>query len=355
MNINDSTKVNLPKKEGNLPENNKPSFKLTKPAENKKGLSRSAKYLIGFAGGIAGAAAGAGIAYAVVPNGENEPVQDLNEQQDGKLAENNAENNVQEIHVHETHVDQVDPEKAAEPAKANDSQHAHVDAKPTVEPAAQLDEDEITLTGEEDFGPEEGYYYVEDMKVTDLDGDGQYEISAIISVNGQNMLVIDADLDGTFDWLIADFNEDESISDDEIVDINEAGVTVDEVFSELADSDPDKAIDFIESMTMFYEDGEENPYIDVIDESDYIESDILDDYDEDVIVTEDGIEISGGTEESDSVVSVDPNDDHMIAVLPEDEGTDSINDGVNDDHQWTSNEDDGGYVSPTEFPESVDC
>ena len=39
MNINDSTKVNLPKKEGNLPENNKPSFKLTKPSENKKGLS----------------------------------------------------------------------------------------------------------------------------------------------------------------------------------------------------------------------------------------------------------------------------------------------------------------------------
>ena len=48
-------------------------------------------------------------------------------------------------------------------------------------------------------------------------------------------------------------------------------------------------------------------------------------------------------------------DDHMIAVVPEEEGTDSINDGVNDDHQWTSNEDDGGYVSPTEFPESVDC
>lgn len=353
MNINDTTKVNLPKKDGNLPENNKPSFKLTKPAENKKGLSRSAKYLIGFAGGIAGAAAGAGIAYAVVPPGEDEPAQDVNAQQDDKLAENNAESKVQEVHVHETHVEHAAPEKPAEPAKADDGHHAHVDAKPTVEPAAQLDEDEITLTDEDDL-IEEDYYYVEDMKVTDLDGDGQYEISAIISVNGQNMLVVDADLDGTFDWLIADFNEDESISDDEIVDINEAGVTVDEVFSELADSDPDKAIDFIESMTMFYEDGEENPYIDVIDESDYIESDILDDYDEDVIVTEDGIEISGGTEESDSVVSVDPNDDHMIAVLPEDEGTDSINDGVNDDHQWTNNDDDD-YVSPTEFPESVDC
>ena len=60
MNINDSTKVNLPKKEGNLPENNKPSFKLTKPSENKKGLSKSAKYVIGFAGGIAAGAAGAG-------------------------------------------------------------------------------------------------------------------------------------------------------------------------------------------------------------------------------------------------------------------------------------------------------
>lgn len=354
MNINDTTKVNLPKKDGNLPENNKPSFKLTKPAENKKGLSRSAKYVIGFAGGIAAGAAGAGIAYAVVPPGEDEPAQDVNAQQDDKLAENNAESKVQEVHVHETHVEHAAPEKPAEPAKADDGHHAHADVKPATEPAVDLDEDEITLTDEDDL-IEEDYYYVEDMKVTDLDGDGNYEISAIISINGQNRLVVDADLDGTFDWLIADFNEDESISPEEIVDISEAGVTVDEVFSELADSDPDKAIDFIESMTMFYEDGEENPYIDVIDESDYIESDILDDYDEDVIVTEDGIEISGGNDESDSLVSVDPNDDHMIAVVPEEEGTDSINDGVNDDHQWTSNEDDGGYVSPTEFPESVDC
>lgn len=354
MNINDSTKVNLPKKEGNLPENNKPSFKLTKPSENKKGLSKSAKYVIGFAGGIAAGAAGAGIAYAVVPPGEDEPAQDVNAQQDDKLAENNAESKVQEVHVHETHVEQAAPEKAAEPAKADDGHHAHADVKPTTEPAVDLDEDEITLTDEDDL-IEEDYYYVEDMKVTDLDGDGNYEISAIISINGQNRLVVDADLDGTFDWLIADFNEDESISPEEIVDISDAGVTVDDVFSELAESDPDKAIDFIESMTVFYEDGEENPYIDVIDESDYIESDILDDYDEDVIVTEDGIEISGDTDESDSLVSVDPNDDHMLAVVPEEEGTDSINDGVNDDHQWTSNEDDGGYVSPTEFPESVDC
>ena len=290
----------------------------------------------------------------MVPPGEDEPAQDVNAQQDDKLAENNAESKVQEVHVHETHVEHAAPEKPAEPAKADDGHHAHADVKPATEPAVDLDEDEITLTDEDDL-IEEDYYYVEDMKVTDLDGDGNYEISAIISINGQNRLVVDADLDGTFDWLIADFNEDESISPEEIVDISEAGVTVDEVFSELADSDPDKAIDFIESMTVFYEDGEENPYIDVIDESDYIESDILDDYDEDVIVTEDGIEISGGNDESDSLVSVDPNDDHMIAVVPEEEGTDSINDGVNDDHQWTSNEDDGGYVSPTEFPESVDC
>lgn len=59
---------------------------------------------------------------------------------------------------------------------------------------------------------------------TDLNDDGLPENAAVLDIEGNEVLMVDIDLDNTADALIADFNNDGQIQEDEIADISDQNI-----------------------------------------------------------------------------------------------------------------------------------
>lgn len=59
---------------------------------------------------------------------------------------------------------------------------------------------------------------------TDLNEDGLPENTALLNIEGTEVLMVDIDIDNTADVLIADFSGDDQIQEDEIVDISDQNI-----------------------------------------------------------------------------------------------------------------------------------
>lgn len=80
---------------------------------------------------------------------------------------------------------------------------------------------------------------------TDLNEDGLPENTALLNIEGTEVLMVDIDIDNTADVLIADFSGDDQIQEDEIVDISDQNIEMpmaeatDGDFYQAADMDSD--------------------------------------------------------------------------------------------------------------------
>lgn len=327
MNINENTQVAMPSnpERNNAAQAGAPTpIKLSKP---KKNDHMGAKVAAAVLGGMAVAGLGAGAVYAYNHMG-NEP-EDNNDQlaQDNTPHETHEHNvHVTETNIHVTPAPEPVPEPLPDPLPSPSPAPA---PKPSPEPPK-----------------EEGELVVNDMMITDIMGDDKPEIVAALTVDGEPMLLIDEDMDGVFDSLVADYDGNGDITSDEFRDVSDAGITVNDVYLTLAETNPDKAYAFLEQLTTYYgyEDGVENgPYADVVDAYGVDEDGnviLLDGVDEDDnVVTPDGSYNDGLADEnilpSDDVIvepeAGDVNDDVDVVVSNDDENAIFVSADVDND------------------------
>lgn len=76
---------------------------------------------------------------------------------------------------------------------------------------------------------------------TDLNEDGLPENTALLDIEGTEVLMVDIDIDNTADVLIADFSGDDQIQEDEIVDISDQNIEM--PMAETTDGDLYQAAD----------------------------------------------------------------------------------------------------------------
>ena len=342
MNTNDDTMARMPQTSENLnaPQacNQKPTFKLSK--QPKKDMDTGQKIALGLLGGVAAAGAGAGVAYAVNHIGDDNL----------DVAEQTADN-AQDVYVHETHVHET-------PA-------TEINIVVTPEDTPEVSTEPVVPT-ETEVPAETPTAVVDDLMVTDLNEDGEYEITASLIIGDERMLLIDTDLDGVFNYAVADFNGNEEMDNDDFIDISDRDLTVDDCYTELLQTDPDKANAFIESMTVFYEEGEENPYMDTNYEAGLDDNVIVVDEDGNEVVvnevTDDGINVTSDDVIVDTVSDdVIENDDNsmMVETVPEDT-PDAVPETVEQDVQWADASqdiagDDLGAAGPDMADDTIDC
>lgn len=83
-----------------------------------------------------------------------------------------------------------------------------------------------TQTGTQGSGDDDGEVQVLDVSEVTLENGSAVTVGQL-TVDGQDVLVVDVDQDGTFDLLAMDVNQDGEITSDEMVDIQEDNLTVD--------------------------------------------------------------------------------------------------------------------------------
>ena len=353
MNTNDETMATMPQtpENANAPKagNQKPTFKLSK--QPKKGMNTGQKIALGLVGGAAAAGAGAGIAYAVNHIGnDNLDVAELNTDHSTDDAP------VQDVYVHETHIHETPgPEINIVVTPGEDVvKEPEIPAEP-VTPTEPVTDTPTAV--------------VDDLMVTDLNDDGEYEITASLIIGDERMLLIDTDLDGVFNYAVADFDGSGDIDNEEFVDISDRNLTVDECYTELLQTDPDKAYAFIEGLTVFYEEGEENPYMDVNYDETIDDNVIVVDEDGNEVevsavseMTDDGITVTSDDVSVDTVSDevVESNDDSMMVETVNEIAPEAHPDTIEQDVQWTDAShdlggDDLGAAGHDMVDDAIDC
>lgn len=141
-----------------------------------------------------------------------------------------------------------EPAAAEEPAAGEELASEQEPTPETGEPAVESEE-EIDMADEtadyadaaEPAGAGDNEVVILGVSNVEME-DGSEVVVGGMSVDGNEVMVIDVDNDGVFDGMIADVNGDGAIDTDEIVDIQAGGLTV-EQFAEVAEAEstPDVA------------------------------------------------------------------------------------------------------------------
>lgn len=201
MNTNEETMAMMPQ----MPQMNEtptppPTPRPTpRPARKKQDDHMGAKIAAGVVGGMAVAGAGAGVVYAMDHIGN-----------DAEEVSHEAEP-TQDVHVNHVH-------------------HVHQPAQVNINIQQEDVEPDVHFVG---------------INVTDIDEDGNYEITGSMTVNGQEVLVVDVDMDGTFDVAVADFNNNAVLEENEIIDIANEGLKVQDFYAGVAAENPEAAESFM--------------------------------------------------------------------------------------------------------------
>lgn len=287
MNTNEATMAAMP----SMNERNK---RVVKPQNDHM----AAKVAAGAVAGVAVAGAAAGVAYAMNSSDAEETPEDQLHVEDNASSEGHNES--QEVHVHHHYAQNVSHEAPAKPASV------------------------AVDNGSDDGDPDVHFVGI---NVTDLDEDGNYEISGVMTIDGHEVAVIDLDVDGIFDVAVADFNNNNVIEEDEIIDISESGMRVGEFYAEVADENPEAAEHFMAQVDAISE-GEDPVLVsaDIDDLDDGIITVGLADEDDDVMV---------------NVINSDEDvDGEFVAVAQYDDGYDGFDDAevANDELYADSND-----------------
>lgn len=86
-------------------------------------------------------------------------------------------------------------------------------------------------------------HYV-DIELTDINSDGQAEISGFINVDGTDAAMVDIDRDGTFDIGYVDYDGDGAYNFDDMEDISDYNFKVEDFVLGIAEEEPVEAIEF---------------------------------------------------------------------------------------------------------------
>lgn len=84
----------------------------------------------------------------------------------------------------------------------------------------------------------------EDLEVTDINFDGETEITGYVNVDGIDAKMVDIDRDGRFDIGFVDYDGDGIYEDDTLEDISDLDVHVEDFAVDLAIEHPEEAIEF---------------------------------------------------------------------------------------------------------------
>lgn len=186
-----------------------------RPAQKKDNSNGLIGGALGAAIGTAfGATFGVGSAYAYNRlTTDDDPTVDptIDPEVDINVADDDvevADPNNHTVHVH-THVTVVDPQ--LEPEPEDDPCLADPDPEPYPEPAPEPEP-------EPEPDPDNSVEVVSFERVT-LD-DGSQADMALVNINGEEAAIVDIDLDGWADAMMADIDHSGDISDNEIVPIN---------------------------------------------------------------------------------------------------------------------------------------
>ena len=239
MNTNENTQAFVPNfnasnnafKAGN----NVPPIPLSKP-NRKKDSNVAAKIVAGVLGGAAVAGLGGGAIYAITHSADDvnpSPAPDPTPTPDDNKGFHHH-------HHHETHVSHVE--------------HHQTIIEQPIEVSQEVEETPVV---------------VKDMAIADIDENDMPEFVAALDMGGMLSFLVDDDLDGIFNYMLADFNEDGTINLDERADIEHLNITVDDALTELASVDPERAYAFVGQLEDFYGFDEDNSaYSDVVDSFD---------------------------------------------------------------------------------------
>ncbi len=205
MNTNDQTQAMMPPMNpANQPQ--KPVSKKAKPQNDHM----AAKVAAGVVGGMALAGAGAGVVYAMDHFNNDE----ADASNPGDLHVDHADGHGSHDHVHVN----------------NFNTYVQQPSRPIPQDVGEGGDVDVHFVG---------------LNVTDIDEDGNYEISGTMTLNGQEMLVIDVDVDGTFDLAVADFNSNGVLEEDEVINISNEGLKVENFYAGLAAENPEQANEFM--------------------------------------------------------------------------------------------------------------
>ncbi|MBR5639312.1 MAG: hypothetical protein IKW83_06050 [Muribaculaceae bacterium] len=67
-------------------------------------------------------------------------------------------------------------------------------------------------------------FYSQDIEITDLNGDGQTEITGYMNIGDVDVKIVDIDRDGTFDIAFADYDGDGIFNMKVVADISDMGI-----------------------------------------------------------------------------------------------------------------------------------
>lgn len=243
MNTNEETMAMMPQMNETPTPPPTPTPRPTpRPARKKQDDHMGAKIAAGVVGGMAVAGAGAGVVYAMDHIGNDE-----------EQVDHEAEP-TQDVHVsHHTH-------HVHQPAQVN-----------------------INIQQQEDVEPDVHFVGI---AVTDIDEDGNYEITGSMTVNGQEVLVVDVDMNGTFDIAIADFNNNNVLDENEIINIANEGLKVEDFYAGVAAENPEAAESFMAQLNAVAEGADPTlaSFDGDINDEDAITVGLADDTDEDAMV-----------------------------------------------------------------------
>lgn len=125
-------------------------------------------------------------------------------------------------------------------------------------------------TSNYESGDEGDELFFEDIEITDLNGDFQPEITGYMSMDGNELMMVDIDRDGIFDIGCADYDGDGEYDLDKMEDISDYNIEVNDFLCGLSDDNPFEVVEF----------GAEVALIDLLDESqlDFNEDVYMDDF-----------------------------------------------------------------------------
>jgi len=219
MNTNDETRVAKPNQSANNVKN----------AQRKPNDRMAAKVAGAVGAGLVGSAA-IGAAAAVVGD---------------YIGQNDQDN------VVETPVENVAPHTAV---------HEQPEAQPVAQPAPKP-------TPKPEPDPEAEVHFV-GINFVDIDDDGTPEIAGAMTIDGQDVVVIDLDVDGVFDVAILDADHNGIYDENDIIDISEAKIGVVDFAAQVVNENPEGAHEFLATIdAMNTEDAQGSDVITVAQET----------------------------------------------------------------------------------------
>lgn len=98
--------------------------------------------------------------------------------------------------------------------------------------------------------PEPEVHFV-GINFVDLDEDGTPEIAGALTIDGEDVVVIDLDIDGLFDVAILDADKNGVLDENDIIDISDAQIGVADFAAQVVQENPEGAEEFLATLNAF--------------------------------------------------------------------------------------------------------